>query len=88
MRLEESPCEVMVLLLPKTIKEKSRFRAEAIRREVGPSLETSIFFFIVSGSGRSYTFRVPLNALPTMATSVRRKYTNLRNLLFLEPSLM
>ena len=38
--------KVKVLSLPETIKEKSTFRAKALRRElveVGPSLETSIF---------------------------------------------
>ena len=34
--------KVKVLSLPETIKEKSTFRAKALRRE-GPSLETSIF---------------------------------------------
>ena len=42
---------VKVLSLPETIKEKSTFRAKALRRELvvgltpdeGPSLETSIF---------------------------------------------
>ena len=37
----------------------------------GPSLETSIFSCIVSGSERTFTFRVSLNALPTLATLVR-----------------
>ena len=37
--------KVKVLSLPETIKEKSTFRAKALRRELvlGPSLETSIF---------------------------------------------
>ena len=41
--------KVEVLSLPETIKEKSTFRAKALRRELlltpdkGPSLETSIF---------------------------------------------
>ena len=42
---------IKVLSLPETIKEKSTFRAKALRRELvvgltpdeGPSLETSIF---------------------------------------------
>ena len=48
--------KVKVLSLPETIKEKSTFRAKALRRELvvlvvlvtpdeGPSLETSIFPF-------------------------------------------
>ena len=39
--------------------------------EEGPSLETSIFPFIVSDSERTFTFRVSLNTLPTLATLVR-----------------
>ena len=37
----------------------------------GPSLETSIFSCIVSGSERTFTFRVLLNTLPTLSTLVR-----------------
>ena len=40
--------KVKVLSLPETIKEKSTFRAKALRRD----------YFIVSGSERSFTFRV------------------------------
>ena len=47
--------KVKVLSLPETIKEKSTFR----------------FSFIVSGSERTFTFRVSLNTLPTLATLVR-----------------
>ena len=32
---------------------------------------TTDFSFIASGSERTFTFRVPLNALPTLATLVR-----------------
>ena len=80
---------VKVLSLPETIKEKSTFRAKALRRELvvgltpdeGPSLETSIFSFIVSGSERTFTFRVSLNTLPTLATLVRDYYSALVSLL-------
>ena len=52
--------KVKVLSLPETKKQKSTFRAKALRRE----LETSIFArnvdfcLIVSGSERTFTFRV------------------------------
>ena len=55
----------MVLSLPETIQEKIDVSSE------GPSLETSIFSCIVSGSERTFTFRVSLNTLPTLATLVR-----------------
>ena len=44
--------KVKVLSLPETIKEKSTFRAKAVRRELVD------FSFIVSGSERTFTFRV------------------------------
>ena len=52
--------KVKVLSLPETIKEKSTFRAKALRRELltrdeGPSLETSIFplsFQVVRDEGK------------------------------------
>ena len=55
-----------VLSLPETIKEKSTFRAKALRREVEGSLLT-----IVSDSERTFTFHVSLNTLSTLATLVR-----------------
>ena len=68
--------KVKVLSLPETIKEKSTFRAKALRRELVvreplPSLENVDFSFIVSGSERTFTFHVSLNTLPTLATLVR-----------------
>ena len=53
--------KVKVLSLPETIKEKSTFRAKALRRElvVGPSLETSIF---------PLSFQVVREPLPFAAT--------------------
>ena len=54
-----------VLSLPETIKEKSTFRAKALRREVEGSLT------IVSDSERTFTFHVSLNTLSTLATLVR-----------------
>ena len=62
--------KVKVLSLPQTIKEKSTFRAKApLTPDEGPSLKTSIFPF--SGSERTFTFRVSLNTLPTLATLVQ-----------------
>ena len=59
--------KVKVLSLPETIKEKSTFRAiRAFPRNVDIS-------FIVSGSERTFTFRVSLNTLPTLATLVQAK---------------
>ena len=42
------------------------------RKGVRP--KSRIFFYIVSGSERTYTFRVLLNALSTLATLVRDTY--------------
>ena len=50
--------KIKVLSLPETIKEKSTFR-------------NVDFSFIVSGSDITFTFRVLLNTLPTLATLVR-----------------
>ena len=58
--------KVKVLSLPETITEKSTFRAKALRREL---------IVVVSGSERTFTFRVSLNTLPTLATLVRDIYT-------------
>ena len=66
--------KVKVLSLPETIKEKSMFRVKTLRRELvrrafeGPSLDEGAFTrnddfsFIVSGSERTFTFRVILAA--------------------------
>ena len=74
--------KVKVLLLPETIKKKSYSKNHNpliidVSSE-GPSLETNSrrrafarnvdFSFIVSGSERTFTFRVSLNTLPTLAT--------------------
>ena len=60
--------KVKVLSLPETIKEKLTFRAKALRQElvgrafrelVGRAFTRNIdFSFIVSGSERTFTFRV------------------------------
>ena len=50
-------------------------RPSLLTPDEGPSLETSIFSFIVSGSEITFTFRVSLNTLPTLATLVRDIYT-------------
>ena len=71
--------KVKVLSLPQTIKEKSTFRAKALRRELVVTTNSRRrtfarnvdFSFIVSGSERTFTFRVSLNTLPTLATLVR-----------------
>ena len=57
--------KVKVLSLPETMKEKSTFRAKALRREL-------IVSSIVSGRERTFTFRVSLNTIPTLATLVIR----------------
>ena len=62
--------KVKVLSLPDTIKDKSSFRAKALRRELAFARNVD-FSFIVSGSERTFTFRVSLNTLPTLATLVR-----------------
>ena len=62
--------QVKVLSLPETIKEKSTFRAKALRRELVKRRNVD-FSFIVSGSERTFTSRVSLNTLPTLATLVR-----------------
>ena len=64
--------KVKVLSLPETIKEKSTFRAKALRRKLKRRAfaRNVDFFFIVSGSERTFTFRVSLNTLPTLATLV------------------
>ena len=57
-----------VLSLPETIKEKSTFRANALRRELVDTINPRRrafarnvdFSFIVSGSERIFTFRVSL----------------------------
>ena len=69
----------MVLSLPETIKEKSTFRAKALRRELVVTTNSRRkafarnvdFSFIVSGSESTFTFRVSLNTQPTLATLVR-----------------
>ena len=71
--------KVKVLSLPETTKEKSTFRAKALRRELVVATNSRRrafarnvdFSFIVSGSERTFTFRVSLNTLPTLATLVR-----------------
>ena len=66
--------KVKVISLPETIKEKIDVSSEGpslLTPDEGPSLETSIFSFIVSGSEITFTFRVSLNTLPTLATLVR-----------------
>ena len=45
--------KVKVLSLPETTKEKSTFRAKAVRREL-----VDFSFMVVSGSERTFTFRV------------------------------
>ena len=68
--------KVKVLSLPETIKEKSTFRAKALRRELvvtpdeGAFSRNVHFSFIVSGNERTFSFRVSLNTLPTLATLV------------------
>ena len=67
--------KVKVLSLPETIKQKSTFRAKALRRELAVTANSRRrafarnvdFCFIVSGSERTFTFRVSLNTLPTLA---------------------
>ena len=77
--------KVKVLPLPETMKEKSTFREKALRRELVVITTNSRrrafarnvdFSFIVSDSERTFTFRVSLNTLPTLATSVRDIITN------------
>ena len=51
------------------IWKKSTFRTKAIHFTFARNVD---FSFIVSGSERTFTFCVPLNALPTLATLVRR----------------
>ena len=69
--------KVKVLSLPETIKEKSTFRAKGLRRELVVHSRRRAFArnvdfcFIVSGSERTFTFRISLNTLPTLATLVR-----------------
>ena len=65
--------KVKVLPLSETMKEKSTFRAKALRWAFARNVD---FSFIVSGSERTFTFRVSLNTLPTLATSVRDIITN------------
>ena len=62
--------KIKVLSLPERIKETSTFRAKALRRELAFARNID-FSFIVSGSERTFTFRVSLNTLPTLATLVR-----------------
>ena len=58
--------KVKVLSLPETIKEKSTFRAKALHRELVVTTNSRRrafarnvdFSFIVSGSERTFTFRV------------------------------
>ena len=60
------------------MKEKSTFRAKALCLELVTTnfrrkafARNVDFSFIVSGSKRTFTFRVSLNTLPTLATLVR-----------------
>ena len=69
--------KVKVLSLPETIKEKSTFRAKALRRELGAtnsrrraSARNVDFSFIVSGSEKTFTFRITY--MLTMLSSVNR----------------
>ena len=63
-KLERYTRKVKVLSLPETIKKKLTVRAKALRREliVGERAfaRNVDFFFIVSGSERTFTFRVSL----------------------------
>ena len=72
-RLPLDTRKAKVLSLPETIKEKSTFRAKALRREGRRRAfaRNVDFSFIISGSERTFTFRVSLNTLPTLATLVR-----------------
>ena len=65
-----------VLSLPETVQEKSTFRAMALRRELVNSRRRDFarnvdFSFIVSGSERTFPFRVSLNTLPTLRAGAR-----------------
>ena len=66
-----------ILSLPETIKQNSTFRAKALRRELAVNSRRRAFArnvefcFIVSGSERTFTFRISLNTLSTLATLVR-----------------
>ena len=69
--------KVKVLSLPETIKEKSTFRAKALRRELGATnsrrrafARNVDFSFIVSGSEKTFTFRITY--MLTMLSSVNR----------------
>ena len=73
--------KVKILSIPETIKEISTFRAKALRREVSTNSRRRAFArnvdfsFIVSGSERTFTFRVSLNTLPTLPTLVKNIVT-------------
>ena len=51
--------KIKVLSLPETIKEKSTFRAKALRRKA--FARNVDFSFIVSGSERTFTFQLYQN---------------------------
>ena len=57
--------KVKVLSLPETIREKSTFRAKALRREFARrAFARNVHFsFIVSGSERTFTFRVYMRTM-------------------------
>ena len=72
--------KVKVLSLPKISKEKSTFRAKALLSGVTTNsrrrafARNDDFSFIVSDSEKTFTFRVSLNTLPTLATLGRIIY--------------
>ena len=69
--------KVKVLSLPERIKEKSTFRAKALRRELIVTILRNVdFSVIVSGSSRNFTFRIPLNVLPTCTGNVNSSFDN------------
>ena len=68
--------KVKVLPLPETIKlkEKSTFRAKALPTRA--FARNVVFSFIVSGSERTFTFRVSLNTLYTYTGNVSYDFSS------------
>ena len=66
--------KVKILSLPETTRKIRRFERKP---SVGWNFHQKVeFFFVISGSERSYTFRVLLNALRTYTGNVMSRYFN------------
>ena len=86
LQIPDAFCDISEMRFMIKIRWVNRFNHKGVLNkpltpDEGPSLETSIFPLSVSGSERTFTFRVSLNTLPTLATLVRDTKQKSRSIL-------